>query len=190
MSSSQDELTSLPGNFFAAIYMALGWDELIPGWTHLSTWWFPCCYLHGFWVGWAHPRMNSSQYLVISLLLFTWLWGGMSSSRDELTSVPGNFLAALYMALGWDELIPGWTHLTTWWFPCCYLHGFGVGWAHPGMNSSHYLVISLLLFTWLWGGMSSSRDELISVPGNFLAALYMALGWDELILGWTHLTTW
>ena len=50
--------------------------------------------------------MNSSQYLVISLLLFTWLWGGMSSSQDELTSLPGNFVAAIYMALGWDELIP------------------------------------------------------------------------------------
>ena len=50
--------------------------------------------------------MNSSQYLVISLLLFTWLWGGMSSSQGELISVPGNFLAAIYMALGWDELIP------------------------------------------------------------------------------------
>ena len=44
------------------------------------------------------------------------------------------------------------------------------------MISSHYLVISLLLFTWLWGGMSSSQDELISVPGNFLAAIYMAFG--------------
>ena len=44
--------------------------------------------------------MNSSQYLVISLLLFTRLWGGMSSSRDELISVPGNFLAAIYIALG------------------------------------------------------------------------------------------
>ena len=51
--------------------------------------------------------MNSPHYLVISLLLFTWLWGGMSSSRDELTSLPGNFFAAIYMALGWDELIPG-----------------------------------------------------------------------------------
>ena len=50
------------------------------------------------------------------------------------------------------------------------------------VNSSEYLVISLLLFTWLWGGMSSSCDELISVPGNFLAAIYMALGWDELVL--------
>ena len=54
--------------------------------------------------------MNSSQYLVISLLLFTWLWAGMSSSRDELISVPGNFLAATYMALAGmsssrDELI-------------------------------------------------------------------------------------
>ena len=51
------------------------------------------------------------------------------------------------------------------------------------MNSSHYLVISLLLFTWLWGVMSSSQDELISLPGNFLAVIYMALGRDELILG-------
>ena len=51
--------------------------------------------------------MNSSQYLVISLLLFTWLWGGMSSSRDELISVPGNFLAAVYKALGRDEVVPG-----------------------------------------------------------------------------------
>ena len=51
------------------------------------------------------------------------------------------------------------------------------------MNSSQYLVIFLLLFTWLWGRVSSSCDELISVPGNFLAAIYMALGWDdELIL--------
>ena len=102
--------------------------------------------------------MNSSHYLVISLLLFTWLWGGMSPSQDELISVPGNFLAAIYMALGWGEL-------------------------SPGMNSSQYLVISLLLFTWLWGGMSSSQDELISLPGNFLAAIYMALGWDELVPG-------
>ena len=51
--------------------------------------------------------MNSSQYLVISLLLFTGLWGRMSSSWDELISVPGNFLAAIYMALGQDELVPG-----------------------------------------------------------------------------------
>ena len=52
--------------------------------------------------------MNSSQYLVISLLLFTWLWAGMSSSRDELISVPGNFLAAIYMALAErGELVPG-----------------------------------------------------------------------------------
>ena len=51
------------------------------------------------------------------------------------------------------------------------------------MNSSHYLVISLLLYTWLWGGMSSSRDELISLPGNFLAAIYMALGQDEVVPG-------
>ena len=60
-----------------------------------------------FHPGRNNPGMNSSQYLVISLLLFTWLWGGMSSSWDELTSLPGNFLAAIYMALGWDELIPG-----------------------------------------------------------------------------------
>ena len=36
----------------------------------------------------------------------------------------------------------------------------------------------------------SSRDELISVAGNFLAAVYMALGRNELIQGWTHLSTW
>ena len=52
--------------------------------------------------------MNSSQYLVIFLLLLTWLWAGMSSSRDELISVPGNFLAAIYMALAErGELVPG-----------------------------------------------------------------------------------
>ena len=53
--------------------------------------------------------MNSTQYLVISLLLYTWLWGGMSSSRDELNSVTGYFLASIYMALGRDELnsVPG-----------------------------------------------------------------------------------
>ena len=51
--------------------------------------------------------MNSSHYLVISLLLFTRPWGGMSSSRDELVSVPGNFLAAIYTALGQDEVVPG-----------------------------------------------------------------------------------
>ena len=30
---------------------------------------------------------------------------------------------------------------------------------HPGMSLSQYLVVSLLVFTWLWGGLSSSRDE-------------------------------
>ena len=45
--------------------------------------------------------------LVTSLLLFTWIWGGMTSSRDELISVPGNLIAAIYMDLGQDELIPG-----------------------------------------------------------------------------------
>ena len=51
--------------------------------------------------------MNSSQYLVISLLLFTWLWGEMSSSQGKLISLPGCFLAAIYVALGGDELVPG-----------------------------------------------------------------------------------
>ena len=33
------------------------------------------------------------------------------------------------------------------------------------------------------GGKSlQHRNEVISVPGNILVAIYMALGWDELIL--------
>ena len=32
---------------------------------------------------------------------------GRKSSLDELISVPGNFLTAIYMALGRDELVPG-----------------------------------------------------------------------------------
>ena len=53
----------------------------------------------------------------------------------------------------------------------------------PVMNSSQYLVFNLLLFTWLWSGMTSSWDELISVPGIYLAAIYMALERDDLVLG-------
>ena len=41
----------------------LGW-KVIPRWTHRNTWQFPCCYLHGFGVGWACPRMISIQFQV------------------------------------------------------------------------------------------------------------------------------
>ena len=56
--------------------------------------------------------MSSSRDELISVpgnfLAATYMaWAGMSSSRDELISVPGNFLAAIYMALGQDELVPG-----------------------------------------------------------------------------------
>ena len=82
----------------------------------------------------------------------------MTSSRDELVLVPGIYLAAIYMALERDDLVPGRTHLSTWYF-------------------------TLLLFTWLWSGMTSSQDELILVPGIYLAAIYMALERDDLIPG-------
>ena len=85
------------------------------------------------------PVMNSSQYLVFTLLLFIWLWSGMTSSQDELISVPGIYLAAIYMALERDDLVPGRTHLSTWYF-------------------------TLLLFTWLWSGMASSWDGVFLVP--------------------------
>ena len=46
------------------------------------------------------PVMNSSQYLVFTLLLFIWLWSGMTSSQDELISVPGICLAAILHGFG------------------------------------------------------------------------------------------
>ena len=35
-------------------------------------------------------------------------------------------------------------------------------------------------------GGKPSRDELISVPGNFLVSIYMVLCRDELVLGWPY----
>ena len=36
----------------------------------------------------------------------------------------------------------------------------------------------------------SSRDELISVSGNFLAVIYMALRWNEQTLGRIDIPRW
>ena len=35
-------------------------------------------------------------------------------------------------------------------------------------------------------GRKLSCDEFISVPVNYLAAIYMALVWGVLVLGWSH----
>ena len=78
--------------------------------------------------------------LVISLLLFTWIWGRMSSSRDELISA----LVISLLLFTWI-----WSRMSS---------------SRDELISA--LVISLLLFTWIWSRMSSSRDDLIWVPST------------------------
>ena len=70
--------------FFAAVCMALGQHELVTGLSHLSTWQFPCCYLHGFRVRWTCHGMNSLQNLVQG----PWSRGGGGGGRGTFPPFP------------------------------------------------------------------------------------------------------